>query len=241
MDNNRLTRQERREKERQQEKLLRRGQGGRGQKANQIVTWGIIGITVAAVIAAIIFAGGSNKALTVAPVTDADHIVGSRTAPAVLIEYSDFQCPACTAYYTVVKNLEAKYGEKLAVVYRNYPLTQLHKNAQLAAQAAEAANLQGAFWPMHDILFDRQDAWANDTSAQQIFTNYATELKLDVAKFGADIDSSVVKDRVAVDVASGNAVGLTGTPTFFLNGTKMDNPGSEQGMINIIDKALAGK
>ena len=241
MDNNGLSRQERRKKEREQEKLLRRNQGGRGSKTSQYVTWGIIGLTVAAVVAAIIFAGGPSKSSAVASVTDADHIAGSRTAPAVLIEYSDFQCPACTAYYTVVKNLETKYGDKLAVVYRNYPLTQLHKNAQLAAQAAEAANLQGAFWPMHDLLFSRQDAWANDASAQQIFTNYATELKLDVTKFGTDINSAAVKDRVAVDVASGNAVGLTGTPTFFLNGTKLNNPGSEQGMIDLIDPVVAGK
>ncbi|MEK7637792.1 MAG: DsbA family protein [Patescibacteria group bacterium] len=224
----------------QQDKERRRQAAARQGRTKTIITWSIVGLVVAGIIALIVLSGGGSSG-AVAPVTDQDHVQGPRTAKAAVIEYSDFQCPACGAYYPIMNDLEQKYGDKLALVYRHYPLTQLHQYAELAAQSAEAANLQGKFWEMHDLLFERQDSWSKASNAKQTMIDYANELKLDVAKFTSDLDSTAVKDRVNRDVLSGNAVGISGTPTFFLNGAKLTNPGSADAFGKLIDAQLATK
>lgn len=224
----------------QQEKERRRALAARQERTKNIVTWSIVGLVAVGIIALVVVtaknSGGNGTA--VATVTADDHIQGPASAKAVIIEYSDFQCPACGAYYPIIKNLQQTYGDKIATVYRNYPLTTLHQYAQLAAQAAEAAQLQGKYWEMHDLLFQRQDSWSKGGNVKQTFTDYAKELGLDTKKFGDDIDSTTVKDRVSRDVNSGNLVAITGTPTFFLNGKKLANPGSEDAFRSLIDAAL---
>lgn len=164
------------------------------------------------------------------PVSASDQVLGPATAPMTLVEYSDFQCPACASYYPLVKKVftdpEAK--DRVRLVYRHFPLTTIHANAQLAAQAAEAAALQGTFWEMHDVLFDGQKKWSGMSSAgaREQFTLYARELKLDVNRFGRDIDSAEVKNKITSDITSGTASGVNGTPTFFVNGTRMPPPQS---------------
>ncbi len=223
----------------QQEKDRRRAAAARGEKTKNIVTWSIVSAVVVSIVVLIVMGSkGSSPTTAVAAVTNSDHIQGSQTAKAVLIEYSDFQCPACGAYYPIIKNIQKKYGDKIAIVYRHYPLTQLHQHAQLAAQAAEAANLQGKFWEMHDLLFDRQASWSVDSTIQQTFIDYAKELKLDEKRFTNDLNSTAVKDRVNRDVTSGNAVAITGTPTFFLNGKKLANPSSQDAFNALIDAQL---
>lgn len=223
-------------------KEQRRQAAARGERTKTIVTWSVVGLVIAGVIALIIASGtgtGSSNA-AVATITSQDNIKGSATAKAVVIEYSDFQCPACKAYYPIMKNLEQKYGDKLALVYRYYPLTQIHKNADIASRAGAAAALQGKFWEMHDLLFEGQGSWGTLGSAKQAMIDYAKELKLDEAKFTSDLDSSTVKDRVNVDVTSGNAVAIQGTPTFYLNEKKLANPGTENAFSQLIDSAIAG-
>lgn len=223
----------------QQEKERRRAMAAKQERTKNIVTWSIVGLVVVGIITLIVMtAKNSGGGSTVAAVTADDHIRGPQSAKAVIIEYSDFQCPACGAYYPIIKSLEKSYGDKIAIVYRNYPLTTLHQYAQLAAQAAEAAQLQGKYWEMHDLLFERQDSWSKGSNVKQTFTDYAKELGLDTKKFGDDIDSSTVKDRVNRDVTSGNLVAITGTPTFFLNGKKLTNPGSEDAFRKLIDAEL---
>lgn len=224
----------------QQEKDRRRQATARQDKTKNIITWTSIGVVVVGIIWLIAVSskgGGSNVA--VAAVTADDHIRGVQTAPVVLIEYSDFQCPACGSYFPIVQGLKVTYGDQLAVVYRNYPLTQLHQYAQLAAQAAEAAARQGKYWEMHDLLFDRQKSWSTASDVKQTFIDYAKELKLDEATFKNDLESSTVKDRVTRDITSGNAVSITGTPTFFLNGEKIANPNGEAAFKQLIDAKLA--
>lgn len=223
----------------QQEKERRRQASARQDKMKNIITWSIVGAVIVGIVVLIVISSkGSSTNTAVAAVTNEDHIQGPQTAKAVLIEYSDFQCPACGAFYPIVKNLEQKYGDKIAIVYRNYPLTQIHQNAQLAAQAAEAANLQGKFWEMHDLLLDRQSSWSSAGDVKKTFIEYAKEVKLDEKKFTDDLDSSTVKDRVTRDITSGNAVGITGTPTFYLNGKKLTNPTSEDAFTKLIDAEL---
>lgn len=167
-----------------------------------------------------------------------DWVKGSRTASAVLVEYSDFQCPACGAYYPLVKRVAEEYGDKLAIVYRNFPLTTIHKNALRGASAAEAAGQQGKFWEMHDRLFEGQKEWSEGNNPQKFIDEYATALGLDMDRFHKDMDSQSVQDKISADVASAEKYEVNGTPTFFLNGKKLDSVRSFDDFKTVIDEAL---
>lgn len=167
-----------------------------------------------------------------------DWMEGGRTASAVLVEYSDFQCPACGAYYPLVKRVHEEYGDKLAIVYRNFPLTTIHKNALRGAYAAESAGQQGKFWEMHNKLFENQKEWSEGENPQKFINEYATVLGLDMDRFHKDADSQNVKDKVAADVASAEKFEVNGTPTFFLNGKKLDSLRNFDDFKTVIDDVL---
>ncbi len=227
----------------QEMKEQKRNEARRQEKTKNIITWSIVGVVIAGIMTLIVISaqgGGSVNANVAAVDATVDHVQGSSDAKAVLIEYSDYQCPACGAYYPLVKQMQEKYGDKLALVYRNYPLTSLHQYAQLGAQAAEAAGLQDKYWEMHDKLFDNQDDWVKAGDVKQKLIDYAKELKLDEKKFKGDLDSSTVKTRVQRDIDSGNAVSVNSTPTFYLNGKKITNPVGADAFSKVIDGVLAG-
>lgn len=154
---------------------------------------------------------------------DKDWVKGNASATITLVEYSDFQCPACAYYYPFVKKLEEEFGSDIKIVYRQFPLTTIHANALIAAYASEAAGLQGKFWEMHDKLFENQSQWSLDSEPFTVFLKYAIEIGLDTEQFKTDILSQAVADSVKSDVQSGLDVGLNGTPSFFLNGEKIKN------------------
>lgn len=160
------------------------------------------------------------------------------SASATLVEYSDFQCPACASYQELVRQLKKDLGSKVNIVYRHFPLRQIHKNAQLAGQAAEAANMQGKFWEMHDLLFENQLAWAELDNPMGEFEKYASELKLDVEKFKTDTQSTNAKDKVDADYAQGLRFLVNSTPSFFLNGVKMTNPASYETFKQLVEAKL---
>ncbi len=172
------------------------------------------------------------------PVERAPWSTGTGKELATLTEYGDFQCPACAAYEPVVQQLRKDYGDKLAFVYRQYPLYTIHPHALAAAYASEAAGLQNKFWDMHDILFAKQDGWAKSSNAATLFEGYATELKLDMDKFKTDVVSSAVQGAASYDYAEGEKLGVNSTPTFYLNNEKVVNPGSGEGFKALIDAAL---
>lgn len=172
-------------------------------------------------------------------VNEADHVSGPATAQATLVEYSDFQCPACGFYHPIVKGAMAEVGDKVRLVYRHYPLVSIHPHAQMAAQASEAANLQGKFWEMNDLLFERQDSWSKATDDQATFAEYAKELGLDVEKFKTDMTSGAVKDRVQRDINTGNQLRVSGTPTFYLNGEPFLTPFTTKDLVNKINSAAS--
>ncbi len=149
-----------------------------------------------------------------------DWVRGNREAATVLVEYSDFQCPACGAYAPVVKRLVDELGADFAFVYRHFPLSQ-HRNAKAAAAAAEAAGRQGKFWEMADLIFENQKNWEEKSGADKIFAGYAKTLGLDAAKFAADFDSSEIADHVESNRSEGFKLLVNATPTFFLNGDKI--------------------
>ena len=165
-------------------------------------------------------------------VSATDHIKWSEKKRIILTEYSDFQCPACATYFDLIKGLDEtsdenkEIFENITFVYRHFPLDQIHPNAREAAWAAEAAAKQNAFYPYHDILFARQSEWAELGDPSDRFVKYAEELKLDVEQFRKDSTSDSVKDKVQKDYLSGMEVDVQGTPTFYLNGTKMRSPQS---------------
>jgi len=158
-----------------------------------------------------------------------DHTKWSSDKKSILIEYSDFQCPACKNAHNILKAIEASGSadfsitKKVTFVYRHFPLSQIHNKANVAAYASEAAGKQDKFWEMADLLFDNQQTWKESNNPQQEdFVNYAKELKLNLEKFKKDIDSSEVKNKVAEDLKDAEQMGISSTPTFFLNGQKVD-------------------
>jgi len=176
-----------------------------------------------------------------------DHVLGSPDTKAVIIEYGDFQCPSCGGAHPQVKEIAEEYGDKITFVFRNFPLTTIHPNARAAAAAAEAASLQGKYWEMHDLLFENQSDWESltGTARTDAFVGYASTLGLDKDTFTADIASSAVSQKISFDQAIAKKINVTATPTFYLNGTKLDetvsnnivqSDGSE--LKKLIDEAL---
>lgn len=155
-----------------------------------------------------------------------DHVYGNKDAKVTLIEYGDFECPACSSAYRTVKNVKEKYKNDIKVIFRQFPLAQLHPNARAAAAVSEAAGKQGKFWEMHDILYERQNVWKNYSGENRTkaFEDYAKELNLDIETFSNDIKSKSVKDKLNRDVALAKKAGATGTPTILLNNQKLDQP-----------------
>jgi len=139
-----------------------------------------------------------------------------------VVEFGDYQCPACAQVHPDVKKLKDEYKDDITFVYRNFPLPS-HQNAMPAAEAAEAAGTQGKFWEMHNILFETQAQWSSLADPTSIFEQFAQELELDTDKFKKDITSKANKTRISTDQSDGYAVGVSGTPTFFINGVKQSN------------------
>lgn len=154
-------------------------------------------------------------------IQDNDHVRGSDDAQNILIEYSDFQCPACAAYYPMIETLIAELGSELKVIYRHFPLESIHPNARAAAMASEAAALQGKFWEMYSELFENQTDWSDEKNPTDKFVQYATEINLDIEQFQNDLNNDLAKDKVKQDLNFANALQLNSTPTFFLNGQKI--------------------
>jgi Na+/H+ antiporter NhaA len=146
---------------------------------------------------------------------DRDHIRGSARAPVTLVEYGDYQCPYCGQAEVVIRELLVSFGDDLRYVWRHLPLNDVHPDAQMAAEAAEAAGAQGAFWEMNDKLIEHQDALTQPNLAR-----YAEELNLDVERFWDELRRREHAPRVAEEVASADASGVVGTPSFFINGRR---------------------
>ncbi|HKZ34454.1 MAG TPA: thioredoxin domain-containing protein, partial [Patescibacteria group bacterium] len=142
------------------------------------------------------------------------------SAQVELVEYSDFQCPACATYHPIVQEVVEKNQDVLKFSYRHLPLQQ-HQYARLSAYAAEAAGKQEKFWDMHDLLFQNQDVWAESDNAQVLFLSYAKELQLNFDRFTQDLSSKDIEDKVQKDYESSVRLGVDHTPTFYLNGKEI--------------------
>jgi len=170
-----------------------------------------------------------------------NHIEGDGKKNVTLIEYGDYQCPACGQYYPLLKQVFDTYKSDIHFQFRNFPLVQIHKNAFLGARAAEAADKQGKFWEMHDILYEQQQTWGESNDPTSFFIGYASQLGLNIDTFKADMASANVNDLINADIQEGQKLGANSTPTFVLNGKKIDNPHSLDDFNKLIDSAIAGK
>ena len=161
------------------------------------------------------------------PVQQADHTKGAGAKNITLIEYGDFECPACFGIYPELAQVEAAYGDDITIVFRHYPLAT-HLNALAAHRASEAAANQGKFWEMHDLLFENQPSWSQQTSgtntseATALFEGYAEQLGLDMDQFRTDVESQAVLDRINNHKDSGLQLGVSATPTIYLNGEEVN-------------------
>jgi len=154
----------------------------------------------------------------------ADHVFGKVGSKVTLIEYGDFQCPPCGNIHPVIKKITEQYKGQLQFVFRNFPIASSHPNAKAAAGAAEAAGLQGKYWEMHNKIYESQASWSslNSTERTNFFENYAKDLGLDIAKFNTDIAATSINEKINYDYALGKKAGVDATPTFYLNGIKLD-------------------
>lgn len=183
----------------------------------------------------------SDQAATAPAISSDDIIIGTPSAKVSLVEYSDFQCPACAAYHPIVNQLLIELEGDVTFAYRFFPLSQTHKNAMISSQAGYAAHLQDKFEDMYNLLFENQNDWANENNPEEIFTGYAKTIGLDIEKFKMDMNSDEAKNAVQEDYQEGVSIGVNSTPTFFLNNKKITNPGTYDDFKKLIQDEINKK
>lgn len=189
----------------------------------------IVGTLALIVGVAVFFSNSSSNNSSVDQVVlleSANNIKGTSDAEVTIVEFSDFQCPACRAIQPLISQIAAQYPEDVRVVYRHFPLTQ-HRYAELAARASEVAAMEGKFWELHDILFEKQPEWdaaGSAEEAQELLAGYAQQIGMDKDVFTEKIQSDTVKSIVARDLSLGTQLGVNSTPTIYVNGQKITAP-----------------
>lgn len=188
--------------------------------------------TIIILVGGILLLSKSDKSSTSSPekintellIEDDSNRIGTENAKVTLVEFGDFQCPACGAAHPVVKQILQEHNDKILFVFRNFPLP-MHNNALIAAKAAEVALAiggQAKYWEMHDMLYENQNQWTDSNNPLDLFLEYAEDLELDIDKFKAEITNNKYNQKINQDRQDGNAVGVIGTPTFFINGQKVN-------------------
>lgn len=170
-------------------------------------------------------------------VRENSHKIASDSAKVTLVEFGDYQCPACGVIYPIVKEVVKEYEGKINFVFRNFPLSQ-HKNSQMAAEVAEAAGAQSKFWQMYDLLYKGQADWGENAKPIEFFMLYAKNLGLDEKKFNDDISNNKFSDVINQDQNDGLSLGVNSTPTFFLDGQKLEEVPSLSQFKSLIDTKL---
>lgn len=155
-----------------------------------------------------------------------------------IVEFADFQCPACANLYPMIEKLRAEYTDTVTIVFRYFPLTSIHKNAEISAEAAAAANKQGKFWEMSKLLYSNQAKWEGEVDPMPQFIAYAKEIALDTVQFEKDVRDRVYKSMILADQNDGITLGINGTPTFFVNGERLSGVPTYEVFKQKIDKQL---
>ena len=204
---------------------------------------GAVVIVLVSVLGLIKLSGSSNSTSTInlPPISKTDITKGDPKAKVTLIEYADFQCPACGAYHPLINQLLTEFDGKIFYVYRMFPLANIHKNAIISSQAGYAAYKQNKFFDMDDLLYNGQASWEGLADPSQTFVDYAKKLKLDIDKFQKDMTSDEAKNYVADSQNQALNAGINATPTFFVNGRQIQNPASYDEFKKIIQDEINKK
>ncbi|HEY1922664.1 MAG TPA: thioredoxin domain-containing protein [Tepidisphaeraceae bacterium] len=168
------------------------------------------------------------------PVTSDDHVQGDERAPIILVEYGDYECPHCGHAYPIVKRVQKHFGDRLLFIFRNFPLHEIHPNAENAAEAAEFAAAHERFWEMHDQIFENQSELG-----LPLLLELAKNLRLSVPDLKNSLTARQYASRVRNDFLGGVRSGVNGTPTFFINGDRHDGPFEFEDLVEAIDAHLA--
>jgi NhaA family Na+:H+ antiporter len=211
----------------------------------------IAAVLIAAVVVALMLIKSSRQSNTSTNTTNNSgseppgalppHVRGKPNAPVTVEEFADFQCSSCGAYYPELKKIENEFGDRLRVIFRERPLVPRHEHALIAAQAAEAAGVQGRFWEMHDKLYENQKAWSEAKDVVPMFVDYAKQIGLDADRFMRDLNGEVVAARIFQDGKRAHALGIDSTPTFLVNGKEAkDESWKPEGLRAMINQALSG-
>jgi len=167
------------------------------------------------------------------PVGPADHIEGDDNAPVTLVEYGDYECPHCGHAHPIVQAVRKHFGKQLRFVFRNFPLTQIHPHAEMAAEAAEFAGGKGKFWEMHDAIFENQTRLG-----MPLLTQLATKLGLSADELTTSVAKHEYLQRIKDDFMGGVRSGVNGTPTFFLNGERYEESWEFEDLVAAIEEQL---
>lgn len=189
------------------------------------------------------FSKNNNKTSDTASQTGtSNHTIGNNSKGITLVEYGDFQCPACGAVEPIIQQVREKYKDQIVFQFSHFPLTQIHPNAMAAHKAAEAAGNQGKFWEMHDLLYQTQEQWKDSPNVSQFFEDIATQIGLNIDVYKVDVTSVEVNNVIDADIKAAQRIGATGTPTYVLDGVKItDNLNSLEAFTKLIDEAIAKK
>lgn len=209
--------------------------------------WAIIAIIVVIFLGVTLISNSKNDSGSKSNTSAVTHHTeGDGSTGVTLVEYGDYQCPYCQAYYQTVDQVVQDYKSQITFQFVNFPLTSMHQNAFAAARAAEAAGKQGKYWEMHDQLYANNDSsgasgWVASTSPTTYFDQFAKNIGLNMTKFKKDYASSAVNDAVNADMAKGNKLGVDATPTFYLDGKKVTIANTTDAFHKVIDAAIAAK
>jgi protein-disulfide isomerase len=195
--------------------------------------WGVTGLVIVGIGAMIFARSGTPTSPQDESVrgydfkiTESDHVKGPDTAVLTFVEFSDFQCPACRSYEGALSTIMDEFPGQIRLVYKHFPLRTIHPQADLAARASVAASLQGKFWEMHDILFEKQNEWSRNAKAKDLFITYAGTIGINTEQFTADLEKEEVRNKVNSDYALGMELEISGTPTLYLNNKLFERPQS---------------
>lgn len=195
-----------------------------------------IGAMIAIFAGLLVFTKTTNPEVTS---EGSNNVYGKQDSKVTLTEYVDFQCEACYAFYPTVKEVKEKYKDKVKFQIKNFPISSSHQFARRAASYAEAAAMQGKFFEMHDRIFEGQKIWEKSKNPEEYFDGYAKEIGLDMAKLKEDAASPLVNAVINADLAEVKKLGGDGTPTFALNGKKIENPeNTVDAFTLVLDEAL---
>lgn len=203
--------------------------------------WAAVGIIIVVFVGFLLIRSNDKAEAPETSAKPSNHTRGAGASGVTLIEYGDFQCPACKQYYPLVEEVVSKYSDDITFQFRHFPLTSIHPNAFAASRAAEAASKQGKFWEMYTKLYDGQNDWKDASPPNSIFEAYADQLELDIQKYKTDFKSTAVNDTINADLAEGGKLDITGTPGFVLDGKLIKNPTSVEEFSKLIDEAIAAK